>query len=87
MCALTIPTLLIETKDASKDDRKLERKEGRSAVRAGKKPDSLTQGGEYTVLYVPANAVHTVPRARLRPIFTWDYEGHKFAAIKSSARR
>ena len=48
MCALTIPTLLIETKDASKDDRKLERKEGRSAVRAGKKPDSLTQGGEYT---------------------------------------
>ena len=43
-------------------------------------------GGEYTVHYAPANAVHTVPRARLRPIFTWDAEAHKFSAIKPARR-
>ena len=43
--------------------------------------------GEWTVLYQPAQATHTVPRKRLRPSFTYDGEAHKFAPIKISGRR
>jgi hypothetical protein len=42
--------------------------------------------GGWTVVYAPAQAVHTVPRERLRPIFTWDVEAMQFAPIKPSAR-
>ena len=42
--------------------------------------------GGWTVVYAPAQAVHTVPRERLRPIFTWDPEAGAFAPIKHSAR-
>ena len=42
--------------------------------------------GGWTVLYAPAQAVHTVPRERLRPVFTWDVEEQKFAPIKMSGR-
>lgn len=43
--------------------------------------------GGWTVVYTPANAVHTVPRARLRPMFNWDAEGQTYAPIKISNRR
>ena len=43
------------------------------------------QGG-WTVVYAPAQAVHTVPRARLRPISTWDAETQAYAPIKVSGR-
>jgi hypothetical protein len=43
-------------------------------------------GGNYTVHYAPANAVHTVQRPRLRPIFTWDMEEQKFAPIRGARR-
>ena len=46
-----------------------------------------TADSSYTVLYAPANAVHTVTRDRLRPTFTWDAEGQKFQPIKGSGRR
>jgi len=40
----------------------------------------------FTVLYAPANAVHSVGRERLRPVFTWDAEAQKFAPVKSARR-
>ena len=39
-------------------------------------------GGQWTVLYAPAQAVHTVPRQRLRPVFTWDVNTMAYAPIK-----
>ena len=42
--------------------------------------------GVYTVLYAPANAVHSVGRESLRPVFTWDAEAQKFAPVKSARR-
>jgi hypothetical protein len=40
------------------------------------------EGGEWTVMYTPAQAVHTVPRDRLRPIHTWDINGQKYEPLK-----
>ena len=39
--------------------------------------------GGWTVVYAPAQAVHTVPRGRLRPIFTWEAESQQYAPIKA----
>lgn len=39
--------------------------------------------GVFTVHYAPANAIHTVPRERLRPMFTFEPDSGKFAPIKS----
>jgi len=44
-------------------------------------------GDTFTVNYAPANAVHTVPRERLRPMFTWDAEAQRFLPIKTGGRR
>ena len=44
-------------------------------------------GGDFTVVYAPANAVHTVGRERLRPIFTWDMKTQEYTPIKIGGRR
>ena len=42
--------------------------------------------GGWTVMYAPAQAVHTVPRDRLRPIWTWDPATLQYAPIKTARR-
>jgi hypothetical protein len=49
-------------------------------------PPASGEAPTWTVNYMPAQAVHTVGRERLRPVFTWDLERLGFAPIKVSAR-
>ena len=42
--------------------------------------------GEWTVIYAPAQAVHTVGRERLRPIYTWDSNKNEYAPLKAVGR-
>ena len=43
--------------------------------------------GEWTVLYPPAQAVHTVPLDHLRPQMNYDMEAQRFDALKPVAKK